>query len=418
MTDNIRPFVQQALPLTPIVMSQTRRQTVPDKDIRFPKVLAALQKWKTDHEDEGETCPICFESFKEVKAGAGRNDPCSDPLEFNGGHEGSIVITPCNHKFGYICLESWLVQKDNCPMCRNIILPLDPPQSAHRVQHRQRSYSTESQSTPADMQLMAPTPIARSISLNGFVITTPFELQRWNARFGHLNNHLDEADNLVTGEITPAIFRLSPVRPSTTTHGHPATPTSIAVEPEFIRRTYDSNITTYDLTHRPRNNQTSHLTRPSIDPPWRNWDYTSRYSLRAAGRQRRITNSVAAAVGVSAGLGSVIGMPRAEIRAPTGRDNNSSSRTESDNDYSIVRAMGHAMGLGTVVGMPRAEWRSTMRPLSPLGDSRRPRLSRSESANDSSTETLPMTRSRETSVDEDLRTLPGLASSMWARTWG
>ncbi|KAF5871639.1 uncharacterized protein Bfra_008662 [Botrytis fragariae] len=418
MADNIRPFVQQALPLTPIVMSQTRRQMVPDKDIRFPKVLAALQKWKTDYEDEGETCPICFESFKEVKVDADRNDPCSDPLEFNGGHEGSIVVTPCNHKFGYLCLGSWLVQKDNCPMCRNIILPLDPPQSAHRAQHRQRSYSTESQSTPADRQFMAPTPIARSISLNSIVITTPFELQRWNARFGHLNNHLDEAENVAAGEITSAIVRLPPVRASTTTHGHPTTPTSTAVEPDFIRRTYDANIINYDLTHPPRNNRTSHLNRPSIDPSWRNWDYTSRYSLREARRPRRITNSVAAAVGVSAGIGTVIGMPRAERRAPTGRDNNTSSRTESDNDFSIVRAMGHAMGLGTVVGMPRAEWRSTMRPLSPLGDLRRLRLSRSGSANDSSTETLLTARSRETSVDEDLQRLPGLASSMWARTWG
>ncbi|TGO49745.1 hypothetical protein BCON_0201g00130 [Botryotinia convoluta] len=394
-------------------MSQTRHQMVPENDIRILKVAAALKKWETDYEDETETCPICFESFKEVKVDADGNDSCSDPLEFNGVHEGSIVVTPCNHKFG------WLVQKDNCPMCRNIILPLDPPQSAHRAQQRQRSYSTESQSIPADMQLMASThPIARSISLNGITFTTPFELQRWNARFSHSSDHLNEADNLAAGETIQVNVRLPPVRPSTTTHGHPATPTSTAVEPEFIRRTYDANITTYELTHRPRNNQTYHLTRPSIDPPWRNWDYTSRYSLRSARRQRRITDSVAAAVGVSAGLGSVIGMPRAERTAPTGRDNNTSSRTESDNDYSIVRAMGHAMGLGTVVGMPRAEWRSTMRPLSPLGDSRRPRLSRSELANDSSTETLPTTRSRDTSVDEDLRRLPGLASSMWARTWG
>ncbi|KAF7938714.1 uncharacterized protein EAE98_001052 [Botrytis deweyae] len=419
MADSIQTSAQQALPLTPIVMSQTRRQMVSDNSLRIPKVVAALRKWEMDDEDEGETCPICFESFKKVKIDADVNDSCSDPLELNGGHGGSIVVTPCNHKFGYICLGNWLVQKDSCPMCRSTILPLDPPQSAHGAQQRQRSYSTEPQTTPADMQLMASTrPIARSTSHNSIPVTTPFELQRWNARFGPLNNHLEEAGNLVAGETTQPNVHLSPVRPSTTTHGHPATPTSTIVEPEFTRRTYNANITTYDLTHRPRENQTSHLTRPSIDPPWRNWDYTSRYSLRGDRRQRRIISSVAAAVGVSAGLGSVIGMPRAEMREPTGRDNNAASRTESDDDYSIVRAMGHTMGLGTVVGMPRAEWRSTMRPLSPWGDTSRPRLSRSESANDSSTETLPTTRSRETSVDEDLRRLPGLSSSMWARTWG
>lgn len=301
-------------------------------------------------------------------------------------------------------------------MCRNMILPLEPPQSIQRAQQRQRSHSTESQSAPANTQLMAPTPIARSISLNSNSITPPFEIQRWNARFGHLNNLLPEAGNLVVEETTQVDIRLPLVRPSTTTHGHPATPTSTAVEPGFVRRTYAANITTYDLANQPRDDQTSHRTRPSIDPSWRNWDYTSRYSLRAVRRQTRITSSVAAAVGVSAGLGSVIGMPRAERRESTGRDNNTSSRTESDNDFTIVRALGHAMGLGTVVGMPRAEWRSTMRPLPPLSNSRRSRLSRSESANDSSTETLPTTRSRETSVDEDLRRLPGLSSSMWART--
>ncbi|TGO66906.1 hypothetical protein BOTNAR_0052g00430 [Botryotinia narcissicola] len=398
-------------------MSQTRRQKVSNSNIRITKVLAALQKWETDHEDEEDPCPICFESFKKVKVDADENGSCSDSLDFNGGHGGSIVVTPCNHKFGYICLANWLFQKDSCPMCRNRILALDPPQSIQRAQQRQRSRSTESHSSPANMQLMAPIPIARSVSLNSIEITSPFELQRWNARFGHLDNILPEAGNLVAQEINQITARQPPVRPSTTTHGHPATPTSTVVEPGFIRRTYDANITTYDLTHRSRDNQTSHLTRPSIDSLWRNWDYTSRYNLTAPRRQRRITSSVAAAVGVSAGLGSVIGMPRAEMREPASEDNNASSRSEPDNDYTIVRAMGHAMGLGTVVGMPRAEWRSTMRPLSPLDDSSRSRVS-SESTNESSTETLHTTRSRETSVDEHLRRLPGLSSSMWARTWG
>ncbi|KAF7960947.1 hypothetical protein EAE96_000618 [Botrytis aclada] len=417
MADHIRPFVQQTLPLNPIVMSQTRRQVVLDEDLRTPKVEATLRKWATDYEDEGETCSICFESFKKIKVDAEGNGPCSDPLEFNGGHEGSIVVTPCNHKFGYTCLGNWLAEKDNCPMCRNIILPLDPPKLTHHAQQRQRSYSIESQSTPADMQLMASThPIARSVSLNSTTPTTPFELQRWHARFGTRSDHLDGARNSVAGETTQVNIPSPPVRLGTTTHGHPATPTSTSVEPEFVRRTYQANITTYDLTRRPRNPPTSQ-TRPSIDSPWRNWNYTSRYNLR---NQRRIANSVAAAVGVSAGLGSVIAMPRAERIAPTGRDDNSSSssRNESDNDHSIMRALGHSMGLGTVIGMPRAEWRSSMRPLSPLGDSRRPSLARSESANNSSSETLIAARSRETSMDEDLRRLPGLASSMWARTWG
>ncbi|KAF7902587.1 hypothetical protein EAF00_002490 [Botryotinia globosa] len=399
-------------------MSQTRRQTVSNSNLRVVKVVAALRKWETDYEDEEDPCPICFESFKKIEVDPDENDSCSDPLGFNGGHGGSIVVTPCNHKFGYICLANWLLQKDSCPLCRNRILPLDPPQSIQRAQQRQRSHSTESQSSPANMQLMAPIPIARSVSLNSIMITSPFELQRWNARFGHSTNLLPEAGNLVAQETNQISVRQPPVRPSTTTHGHPATPTSTTIEPGFIRRNYNANITTYELTHRPRDNQTSHLTRPSIDPLWRNWDYTSRYDSTAARRQRRITGSVAAAIGISAGLGSVIGMPRAEIRDPAGGDNNASRRTEADNDYTIVRAMGHTIGLGTVVGMPRAEWRSTMRPLPPVGDSSRPRGSRSESANENSTETIPTTRIRETSVDEDLGRLPGLSSSMWARTWG
>ncbi|TEY34236.1 hypothetical protein BOTCAL_0643g00060 [Botryotinia calthae] len=411
MADNIRSSVQETLPPTPIVRSQIRRQMVPDTATRIPEVAAQLMQWKTDYEDEGEICPICFESFKEVKADADGDDTCSDPLEFSGGHGGSIVVTPCNHKFGDLCLGNWLLQNDSCPMCRNVILPINPTQSVHRVQ---------SQGTTADIQPMSPShPLTRSTSLNDLAVTTPFELQRWNARFGYLNHDVNEAGNQGSSEITPGNVRLPPRRPGTTAHGHPAIPTSTTVEPEFTRRTYGANITTYDLPHRPSNNQPSYPTRPSINPTWRNWDYTSRYNLNAARRQRRIINSVATAVGVSAGLGSVIGMPRAERRVSTGGENTSTSRTASDNDHSIIRAMGHAMGLGTVVGMPRAEWRSTMRPLSPLDDLRRPLLARSESADDSSTETLTATRSRESSsVEEDLLRLPGLASSMWARTWG
>ncbi|KAM0140852.1 hypothetical protein ACHAP3_002534 [Botrytis cinerea] len=410
MASNIQSSVQETLPLAPILMSQTRRQTVPDTATRIPMVVEQLIQWKTDYADEGEICPICFESFKEVKEVSADSDgdgTCSDPLEFSGGH--GIVVTPCNHKFGGLCLGSWLLQQDSCPMCRNVILPIEPTQSVHRVQVRQRSRSNQSQGTTADTQPMAPShPLTRSTSLNDLTVTTPFELQRWNARFGYLSHDVNEAGNQGAGEITPGNVRL-PRRTGTTTHGHPAIPTYTTVEPEFTRRTYNTNITTYDLPHRPSNHRPPYPTRPSINSTWRNWDYTSRYNSNTDRRQRRIINSVATAVGVSAGLRSVIGMPRAERIVSTGGDDTSASGNRSDNNHSIVRAIGHAMGLGTVIGMPRAEWRSTTRPL----------LARSESEDGSSTETLTATRSREsTSVEEDLRGLPGLASSMWARTWG
>lgn len=62
MASNIQSSVQETLPLAPILMSQTRRQTVPDTATRIPMVVEQLIQWKTDYADEGEICPICFES--------------------------------------------------------------------------------------------------------------------------------------------------------------------------------------------------------------------------------------------------------------------------------------------------------------------------------------------------------------------
>lgn len=47
--------------------------------------------------DDGQECPICFESLKTRK---------------------KVMTTSCNHKFHTTCMKKWLGSNDTCPCCR------------------------------------------------------------------------------------------------------------------------------------------------------------------------------------------------------------------------------------------------------------------------------------------------------------
>ncbi|KAK4440861.1 E3 ubiquitin-protein ligase DZIP3 [Sesamum alatum] len=70
-----------------------------------PQVLAGkdelvLEKYiqENSKNDEGGGCVICLEEYKDGDTRA--------------------VITACNHRFHAVCIKTWLVENDTCPLCR------------------------------------------------------------------------------------------------------------------------------------------------------------------------------------------------------------------------------------------------------------------------------------------------------------
>lgn len=52
------------------------------------------------HNNDLPECSICYETM---------------------GDKESYVLDKCNHKFHYDCVNTWLLNKDNCPLCRTKI---------------------------------------------------------------------------------------------------------------------------------------------------------------------------------------------------------------------------------------------------------------------------------------------------------
>ena len=73
------------------------------------KELPAVDRKKFERELRCDTikakeCIICFEELnKEPQSG--------NNIDF-------FVKTPCNHKFHKKCLRDWMVEKNECPVCR------------------------------------------------------------------------------------------------------------------------------------------------------------------------------------------------------------------------------------------------------------------------------------------------------------
>ena len=60
--------------------------------------MLALENRSLKGSEEITECPICLES------------------------EGTMISTPCGHKFHTNCLMEWLKSHDNCPVCRNSLV--------------------------------------------------------------------------------------------------------------------------------------------------------------------------------------------------------------------------------------------------------------------------------------------------------
>ncbi|KAF7856929.1 hypothetical protein EAF04_009689 [Stromatinia cepivora] len=422
MSDYV-PLVQDAAP----PVSQMH-----NGESRLSIVLEALKGWRTVYGDEKESCPVCFENLTKTGEDSKVNKDIQ-PTSFGSDYLEWPVITPCKHKFGSFCLGRWLLESDSCPLCRTELVPHERASTPSYDQPIQRAHSVgaldtfrEPRYTPgADMQDMTSiqTILSRSTSSGSRGSMTTFEQQRWDTRMGGLgyaNPYFNDPRNVPEARSNQRTIqvRLPPATSATTTHGHPATPTSMEFTAGYVRRTYENaNITSYDLRNQANNTtQLAYTSRQAVNPRWRNWDYlsSSRRNVEPVTIGTRNTHSVANAVGLAMGVGTVVGMPRGERTISAGGDSSRSIRRETSNDYSVANAMGQALGVSTVVGMSRAEWRNSRRPVESLSESMS-----NVSIDTQETRATRTTGLRESSSsDGDLSELPGLASSMWARTWG
>ncbi|KAJ8066393.1 hypothetical protein OCU04_005456 [Sclerotinia nivalis] len=400
---------------------------------RLSIVLEAMKGWKTTYGDEKESCPVCFEDITATTT-AKDNQVYKDiqPTSLESHWPEWPVITPCKHKFGSFCLGRWLLHSDSCPLCRTELVPHQRASTPIYDQPIQRAHSLgaldifrePSYTQGTDMQDMTSiqTVSSRSTSSGSRRSMTTFEQQRWDTRMGglgHSNPYFNDPRIVPEARSNQ---RTIPVRlPPTTTHGHPATPTSVEFTAGYVRRAYENaNITSYDLSNQANSTtQLTHRSREAFNPRWRNWDFLSsnRRTVEPVTIGTRNTHSVADVVGLAMGVGTVVGMPRGERTIPAEGDSSVSTRRESNNDYSIANAMGQVLGVGTVVAIPRAEWRNSRTRVESLSESMSDVSIATQETQ--ATRTTRATRLRESSSsDDDLSELPGLASSMWARTWG
>lgn len=77
---------------------QTGQQEIQKSAKRKREISSAIEIENSDHNDEGEHCSICMESWT------------------NSG-EHRIASLRCGHFFGYSCIEKWLKASTTCPNC-------------------------------------------------------------------------------------------------------------------------------------------------------------------------------------------------------------------------------------------------------------------------------------------------------------
>ncbi|CAD6441898.1 6cc141cd-8360-46e1-abea-0e25718e3aee [Sclerotinia trifoliorum] len=417
---------------------------------RNDTVSQAITSWPAAVTDRKESCPICFDII--TGTAPGKDDKINMEIQLASSKfcwPEWPVITPCKHRFGSVCLGRWLLHSDSCPLCRTKLVSHQTTSMHIYDQPIQRAHSLgaldifrePSYTTGTDVQDMnyIQTVLSRSTSSGNGRSMDEFERQRLNTRMGGLayvdpRNIARARSNwwTIQAHIPPA---------TTTTHGHPDTPTSVERTPEYTRRTYENvNITSYELRNQANSNtQLTDRTREAINTRWRNLDFlnNNRRPLEPITIGTRNAYSVADVVGLAMGVGTVVGMPRGERTIPRGRERTIPAgeepsvpfTRESSSSYSIINAMSQALGVGTVFAMPRAEWRNSnhrrRRNNSPSESIRNISINNQEpremirTNEETRTTEDPMTRRRENSTPaHDLSDLPGLASSMWARPWG
>ena len=128
----ISSLMAYLLPLLIRIYRQQHNQGIPGllKKLKRSKVrMADLQD-----EDANKQCSICFEDYAE-------------------GDE--IVTLPCDtrHAFHRTCIESWLKQKDTCPLCKMQVTK-ETLQAQREGRSVQPSPSNAAEAAPAEERLL------------------------------------------------------------------------------------------------------------------------------------------------------------------------------------------------------------------------------------------------------------------------
>ena len=74
-----------------------------------------------DLEHDNMACPICLMEYENVRSDNKERKRCRPPYDVMRDNRQPIELT-CGHIFGTTCIEKWLSENDNCPMCRAIIV--------------------------------------------------------------------------------------------------------------------------------------------------------------------------------------------------------------------------------------------------------------------------------------------------------
>jgi len=64
-------------------------------------------------DDDDKECPICMEAFK-----------VGDVVSWSANHNNSTGGY-CKHVFHHACIKEWLLRHTHCPMCRQVMMPVD-----------------------------------------------------------------------------------------------------------------------------------------------------------------------------------------------------------------------------------------------------------------------------------------------------
>ncbi len=89
--------------ITELNGSLTAKPGCPNSVAQLPKVQAGAAELIDQDTNDGRTCAICFEEFKD-----------------------GAVKTPCSHYFHEECLAKWCKAHTDCPLCRQSIAEEEP----------------------------------------------------------------------------------------------------------------------------------------------------------------------------------------------------------------------------------------------------------------------------------------------------
>jgi len=89
------------------------------RKIHYQAVVRKVDVKDLGHDDLA--CPICLMEYENDKRDSKERKCCEPSYDVMKDNRQPIELT-CGHVFGTTCIEKWLSENDNCPMCRAIIL--------------------------------------------------------------------------------------------------------------------------------------------------------------------------------------------------------------------------------------------------------------------------------------------------------